>query len=70
MRRDLGKRVKYFFGAKIIPVYFNFPPPQKSWGLKTDVPVQKNMLEPSHLLSLYQQQESNRPLLTCWTNKN
>ena len=46
MRRDLGKRIKYFFGVKIIPVYFNFPPPQKSWGLKTDVPVQKNMLEP------------------------
>ena len=28
-------------GVKIIPVYFNFPPPQKSWGLKTDVPMQK-----------------------------
>ena len=42
MRRDLGKKNKIlFFGVKIVPVYFNFPPPQKSRGLKTDVPRQK-----------------------------
>ena len=56
MRRDLGKN-NNFFWPKNYPCLFNSPPPpRKSWGHKTE--------------SLFQQQESHRLLLACWTNKN